>query len=493
MRSSAYKRRSAGAILFIVFLLVTGASATTYQVGTDLQAAIDAAAPGDTLIVSPDIVSPDSYGKIVITKNLDLVGNGAVIRASSREACVEVRANNVNISGFVVRDGFYGIKLDHARGCLISNNTVVHCVQPGITLVYSDENVIEDNVASFNGLGEEGWYGIYLSSSNRNRIENNTANDNGEYGICLFPSCRDNVIKGNVAERNDYGIYMFTDCSGNLIESNRLVHNRNSGLKMIHGCVENRILNNTISDNDVVGISLYEGSGSNLVRGNEIAGNTWFGIQIQEGPGNNTIVQNNVSGSQKGIYLDTDGNIIYNNRFFENVIQALDRGTNKWYAYPRGGNFWGDYQGQDLMGGTDQNVSGSDGFGDEPYWINEYARDRYPIMGRSVLPLKMVERTIIPARARIGEQVKVRVTLESKYGVAQVSARAHNVVDLSERSRYVSMNRAGVDVYEGTLETALMNAGRYEVVLTAKDIKGNKFEEPIGEVELLPRSGWSID
>ena len=262
---------------------------------------------------------------------------------------------------------------------------------------------------------------------------------------------------------------------------------------MIHGCVENRILNNTISDNDVVGISLYEGSGSNLVRGNEIAGNTWFGIQIQEGPGNNTIVWNNVSGSQKGIYLDTDGNIIYNNRFFENVIQALDRGTNKWYAYPRGGNFWGDYLGQDLMSGPNQNVSGSDGFGDEPYRINEYARDRYPIMGRSVLPLKMVERAIIPARVRIGEQVKVRVTLESKYGVAWVTARAHNVVDLSERPRYVSMTPAGDDVYEGTLETALMNAGRYEVVLTAKDIKGNKFEGPIGEVELLPRSGWSID
>ena len=55
------------------------------------------------------------------------------------------------------------------------------------------------------------------------------------------------------------------------------------------------------------------------------------------------------------------------------------------------------------------------------------------------------------------------------------------------------MDRTGEDVYVGTLQTALMGDGRYEIVLTAKDAKGYEVEETIGELELLPRSGWDFN
>jgi nitrous oxidase accessory protein len=482
------------AALVLLLLLVAGASAATHQVSSDLQGAINSARTGDTILVSPG-----TYENIVITKSLNLIGDGAEIETSNRQIGIKVRADNVNISGFTVNGGFYGIHMEESDNCVISNNIVTRCEEWGIGLVFSDDNVIRDNVASFNGLGGEGWYGIYLSNSNRNQIVGNVANDNGEYGVCMFPSCNGNLIQNNVMERNDYGIYMFTDCSGNIIRSNQLTQNRNSGLKMIHNCVDNQVLNNTIYQNGVVGIFLQEGSGDNLIQGNEIVDNAGssgvsFGIQIQGGPGNNTIVQNNISGSQKGIFVSSDGNHIYSNRIFDSVIPAEDRGVNMWYAvYPQGGNFWGDYQGQDEMSGPNQDQPGGDGFGDIPYKINEQVRDRYPIMGQSVLPLKLIEGQILPPRARIGEQVKVQATLESKYGVAQISARAYDAVKISEPSRYVPMNRVEGDTYEGVLQTALMESGRYEVVLTAKDKKGNSIEEKIGELELQPRSGWSID
>ena len=55
------------------------------------------------------------------------------------------------------------------------------------------------------------------------------------------------------------------------------------------------------------------------------------------------------------------------------------------------------------------------------------------------------------------------------------------------------MDRSEEDVYVGTLQTALMEEGRYKIVLTAKDSKGYEIEEEIGELELLPRSGWDFN
>ncbi len=491
MRSSADLRLILGATAISAFLLVMATSAATYQAGSDLQAAIDAAELGDTILAGPGL-----YDEVKITKSVSLVGREARIRAGERDIAIQIAASDVRVSGFTVEGGFYGIHLVGSDNCTISNNTVTGCEEWGIGLVFSDDNRIENNIANYNGLGGEGWYGIYLSNSNRNLIQKNVASNNGEYGIALFPSCSENVIRENAAENNDYGIYAFTDCDANLIMKNRLSKNKNSGIKLIHGCSENQILENEISKNGVVGLFLQSGSGYNLIRGNEIAGNPKFGVQIQEGPeGNNTLLENNISGSQKGIFVNTDGNTIYKNRIFDCVIPAEDRGVNQWYAaYPEGGNFWGDYIGTDEMKGPGQNISGSDGFADLPRIINERARDLYPIMGDAVLPLVLVDASVHPTRANIGTQVTVEAVLESRYGVAQVSARTRSLSRSSEPSRYIRMEkRPGDDIYVGTLQTALMGEGRHKIVLSAKDAKGYEIEAEIGEVELLSRSGWDFD
>lgn len=153
MRTALYLCYIALAALFLPC-----ACAVTVQVSSNLQAAIDAAAPGDVLQVGPG-----AYDKIEITKSLNLVGNGATITAGDRDACIRVLADKVNISGFLVMDGFYGISLENVTNCKISDNTVIRCTQPGIMLKFSDDNIVERNNASFNGLGGEGWYGIYLT------------------------------------------------------------------------------------------------------------------------------------------------------------------------------------------------------------------------------------------------------------------------------------------------------------------------------------------
>ena len=468
----------------IVLLLPVIASAATIDVNSNLQAAIDAASSGDTIRVASGV-----YDNIEISKSLTLIGNGAVIKGDERDACVNVLADEVSISGFVVRNGFYGISLDTVKNCRIYNNTVIYCAQPGIMLKFSNNNIVQGNNASFNGLGGEGWYGIYLTNSNDNQIINNVAYGNGAYGINLMPSCNNNTIEGNILQGNMYGLYMFTDCTRNLIESNTMTKNTNSGIDIRFNCHDNIILNNTIQDNVVAGITLMEKSGNNTIKGNKILGNGRYGVQIQSDSNDNTIINNTISQSQTGIFLDADGNRIYSNSILENVVQAEDMGTNIWNAdYPVGGNLWSDYIGTDKMSGPGQDKPGSDHFGDTPYKINEKAEDKYPIMGNQTPQVMVVDKSVSPTSAMIGDNIDVKAKIAAKYGLAQVTARAFDLKGV-EANAYCRMVQSG-DYYEGSLSTALLDPGSYEIGLSATDLRGYELKETLGKIEVVSRGGF---
>jgi len=470
-------------IACMVFLIGFGADAATIQVSSNLQAAIDAASPGDTLQVAPGV-----YDKITIQKSINLVGNGATIRAGNRDACVSIEANDVSIRGFQVRDGFYGIKLNSVKGCRISNNTVIRCTQPGIALLFSDGNIITGNNASFNGLGGEGWYGIYLSNSDDNLIADNVAYGNGAYGINLFPSCNNNTIRGNVLQGNMYGLYMFTNCAKNRIEFNDMSKNTNSGLDLRFNCTENIILNNTIEKNVVAGITLMQ-SGRNTISGNLISGNGRYGLQVQGNSDTNIISYNNISESQTGIFVESSGNMIYGNSILDNVVQAEDRGKNSWNAnYPKGGNLWSDYLGKDEMMGPGQDVSGKDGFGDEPYRINEVARDDYPIMGNQIKQISIIDKSLSSQDAKVGDSIAVMAKLKSKYALSQVAVRAFQ--SGKEAKGYARLVLSE-DSYKGTFSTALLDPGKYDIVLSARDLRGYELQETLGSITLRSRSGFA--
>ncbi len=478
MRNTAY------CMLLAALLISFPAECKTLQVSSDLQSAIDAASSGDTLEVAAGV-----YEKIAVDRSINLIGNGAVIQAGGRDACVAISADNVSLSGFLVQNGFYGIKLDHVRGCHISNNTVIYCAQPGIALLYSDENIISDNNASFNGIVGEGWYGIYLSNSNHNLITDNEAYGNGAYGINLFPSCRNNNITGNRLQGNMYGLYMFRDCEGNVIQNNDMSENTNSGLDLRFNCTGNMIANNSIENNAVAGITLMEASSGNSITGNEINYNRRYGLQIQSRSEGNTVAFNNISGSQTGLFLESGKNSIYGNRIIENAIQADDRGSNIWNRqYPLSGNLWSDYSGQDEMKGPGQDMPGQDGFGDEPYKISPTSMDRYPIMGGQVKQISVLSGEINPSQLRVGDSIDIRVDLQSRYPLLQVVARAYQ--NSKEAQGYCRLVLSD-GLYQGLFSTALLQPGSYDIVLEAKDQRGNELQESLGRVEVTARSGFA--
>jgi nitrous oxidase accessory protein len=212
-------------------------------------------------------------------------------------------------------------------------------------------------------------------------------------------------------------------------------------------------------------------------------------LQVQSRSDGNTIVDNNISDSQTGLFMESSKNLIFGNYIADNVVQADDIGKNSWNAaYPKGGNLWSDYQGQDEMKGPNQDISGKDGFGDDPYMINEISRDEYPVMGNQAKRISILDKELSRQEARVGDSIAIKAKLKSKYELTQVNVRAfHQGLKAEGYARLVYSG----DFYQGTFSTALLDPGKYDIVLSAKDSRGYELQETLGKVEITAKRGFS--
>lgn len=144
-----------------------------------IQAAINAANPGDTIKVR----ALTYYENVEVDKTIMLVGEGfPTINGISGgvwgQPVVSVTADNVTISGFVIQHQAAPNEIDYG------------------VLLNSDGNNISGNVIRFN------WEGIVVSFSSKNTISNNIIEHN--YGGI---SCQgtENMFSGNILSSNGGG------------------------------------------------------------------------------------------------------------------------------------------------------------------------------------------------------------------------------------------------------------------------------------------------
>jgi nitrous oxidase accessory protein len=323
-----------------------------------LQARVDAAHPGDTLVVE----AGDYRGDLAIDRPLRLVGrNRPRLIGSGRGSVVRIRAADVTVEGFDI-DGLGG-------GDLGADSSGIHIAGPravirdcriagtlfGVYLREADEARVER--CSIQGIpgkepGEKGsgihvWNtqrfvltdnriedvrdGLYVQSSGGGRITGNVAR-NLRYGLHYMYS-NDNVFEGNTFENADAGTA--------IMYSQRIVFRRNRFLRnrgfasvglLLKTCDDVLAEYNLIADN-ARGIFL-EGSSRNVLRGNVVAASD-MAIVLYDSCSKNRITGNSFVGNLTPLFL-------------------VGRRTDTVFE----GNYWSDNDEPDLDG---------DGRSDRPY------------------------------------------------------------------------------------------------------------------------------
>jgi nitrous oxidase accessory protein len=340
--------------------------------GSDLQAAVDRASPGDVVDLADGVFA----GPVRLDTPIVLRGRGAVIDGGGRGTTLVLAATGLRVEGITVRDSgedigapdacifvepvatdstirdcelrrcAFGIWVHETRGVEIIDNVVesreevrasdrgngIHLfnashlvvrgnrvthARDGIYVSATEDSLIEHNVTS--GVR----FGIHYMYSYRNRLLGNEANDN-TVGIALMES-RDLVVDENRADRNTREGILFRDVIHSEIRNNSL--RRNGTGMFFYSSTENVIEGNEILDNEL-GMKVWAGSRRNRIEGNVIRGN-----------------RNPV------FYVGAEDQI--------------------WGESGRG-NFWGDYLGWDQNG---------DGVGDRPHRVDSFTAGllyRYP-------------------------------------------------------------------------------------------------------------------
>jgi parallel beta-helix repeat protein len=386
-------------LLFAVVALIVGAalavpaSAANLSVGAGgqfktIQQAVDAAKPGDTVLVAPGTYTEN----IVVNKPLTITGNATVQAADSSKDVFMVTSQGVHIDGLTITGGASGVDVANVSSCVITNINAHDNVRGVYLASATDSEVRHSNLAN-NG------YGVYCDYASSSTIANNVAT--GE--------------KGTGDTLGD-GIYMYYGGS-------------------------NTVSNNDLSANHVYGISLFHSS-NNTITGNTISQNENYGVRLREAD-NNVLTFNTIRANvQLGILIiQTTNHQIYLNDFIDQPIAMtgaaevrLDSPQAMAYTYKGTartgymGNYYSDYK------GTDSNGTG---IGSTP---SAYG-DKYPLIQPvasygTILPASAVTSAPSSATTTTGNQSNTGTGLpgfEVVYAVAGLAIAA--IVLLGKRYR----------------------------------------------------------
>ena len=298
-------------LVFVQVLFASAVWADTFYVGpgesyTSIQAAVDDARDGDTIIVRNGTYTENvNVDKSLTIRSENGYSTTTVIAANSNDHVFHIMAGGATIAGFTIEgaNGYYraGIYLgSDTSQCTISNNRIgydeSHKNYHGIYLENSTGNTIANNIVeangyhgayvissshntfSINGFNLNGQEGIYLKDSDNNRFLDNDCNENGRHGIDVRTSSDNEFINNTCSSNEEFGIRVYSSSNNNILESNECNFNRDSGIYLYsnHG---NTVSGNTVKDNSGSGVSLSH-SDDNQIASNFCTHNDFHGLNF---------------------------------------------------------------------------------------------------------------------------------------------------------------------------------------------------------------------
>ncbi len=370
-RTSAPARINPAIAALLALVLAATAAPGAVLPEADLQARIDAAPRGSTLLVPAGIYR----GPIVVRGPLTVIGEpGATIDGGGHGSVVTISGDHVVLRGFTVRNSGRDVTEEAA----------------GIKITGNDHRIESNEVADV-------YFGIHIGDGARAVVEGNRVRPGQHYGARPGQgvnawNLRDSRISGNhVADARD-GIYLsFTE---RVVVTDNVVTECRYGLHSMYS-QEARFENNEVSRNLLgaalmmsdrlvlrrnrirehrEGVAAYgvllKDIGDLTAEANEITSNriAIYAEAVPSSPQREAVFSGNViAGNEVGLALQSTARLtLTGNRIAENLVDVRPLGRilapgTRWSRDGRG-NSWGQYRGFD---------ADRDGVGDVPHRVEE--------------------------------------------------------------------------------------------------------------------------
>ena len=274
----------AAALIFFAPSAGEAATLTVSCPGETIQAAVDAAQPGDTINVTGTCNENVLVSNDRVRVFLQGVGTAVIHGLDSSRPVIDIRGKAISVQGFTINGGRDGIEIHRSANAVINNN-VIQNMAAGIVVYEVAFAVITNNT-----IQNHSQVGILLQGAVSANIGVNSTSDS--------------VSSPNTIRNNGDGILLSGAAQANII-GNTIRNNLNNGIVLNRGAQAN-IAKNIINANAGDGIAVLEGAGANLGGTSE---NTFGGILPLLGFANTTTSNNGDFGIACGVGAYIAGNL----------------------------------------------------------------------------------------------------------------------------------------------------------------------------------------